>query len=108
MISSFAAFFTLFAIFAVASVLLSQNVPKCPKMPRRSAVWQNEPKRGFATLAPRRVTGAASTGGDVTFLPRGTASPLTTITVSDTEQPDHDMVITVPITGLVRIRTGGG
>lgn len=50
----------------------------------------------------------ASTGGDLTFQPRGTVSPMSTLTVSDVTKPEHDMTISVPITGLIRIRTGGG
>jgi prepilin-type N-terminal cleavage/methylation domain-containing protein len=49
-----------------------------------------------------------SSGGDLTFLPRGTVSPLSTITVSDSENPDHPMVLTIPITGLIRVQQGGG
>lgn len=51
---------------------------------------------------------ASSSGGTLTFQPRGTVSPLSTITISSISDPQHRMVITVPITGLVRIREGGG
>jgi type IV fimbrial biogenesis protein FimT len=49
-----------------------------------------------------------STGGNLTFLPRGTVTPFSTLTISDPLHPEHRLVITVPITGLVRIRAGGG
>ena len=49
-----------------------------------------------------------SSGGTVVFQPRGTAAPLTTITVSDPANSEHNMVMSVPITGLIRIREGGG
>jgi prepilin-type N-terminal cleavage/methylation domain-containing protein len=49
-----------------------------------------------------------SSGGDLIFQPRGTVSPFSTITISDTQSPEHRMVMTVPMTGLVRIRQGGG
>jgi prepilin-type N-terminal cleavage/methylation domain-containing protein len=49
----------------------------------------------------------ASSAGDMVFQPRGTVSPLSTITVSDVEHPEHSLSLTVPITGLVRIRAGG-
>ena len=49
-----------------------------------------------------------SSGGDLVFQPRGTVSPLSTLTVSDMTNPEHRMVISVPITGLIRIRQGGG
>jgi Tfp pilus assembly protein FimT len=49
-----------------------------------------------------------SSGGDLTFLPRGTVSPLSTLTISDTEDSNHRLVVSVPITGLVRILEGGG
>lgn len=45
-----------------------------------------------------------SSGGTMTFQPRGTVSPLSTLTVSDVNDPQHDLAITVPITGLIRIR----
>jgi Tfp pilus assembly protein FimT len=51
---------------------------------------------------------AASSGGALTFQPRGTVTPLSTITISSIQDPQHRMVITIPITGLVRIREGGG
>ena len=49
-----------------------------------------------------------SSGGDLTFQQRGTVSPLSTLTVSDATHAEHRLVISVPITGLVRIRQGGG
>ncbi|MBA2565816.1 MAG: GspH/FimT family pseudopilin [Gemmatimonadetes bacterium] len=49
-----------------------------------------------------------SSGGDLTFQPRGTVSPMTTLTISDSTNPEHRLVISVPITGLIRIREGGG
>lgn len=49
----------------------------------------------------------SSSGGDLTFQPRGTVSPLSTITVSDMNLPQHDLVMTVPITGLIRVRDAG-
>jgi prepilin-type N-terminal cleavage/methylation domain-containing protein len=49
-----------------------------------------------------------SSGGDLTFQPRGTVSPFSTLTISDVDDPEHRLVITVPITGLIRIREGGG
>jgi prepilin-type N-terminal cleavage/methylation domain-containing protein len=50
----------------------------------------------------------SSTGGDLTFQPRGTVSPLSTLTIADSNHPEHRLVLTVPITGLVRLREGGG
>ena len=49
-----------------------------------------------------------STGGNLIFQPRGIVSPASTLTISDPVNPEHRLVITVPITGLVRIRAGGG
>ncbi len=51
--------------------------------------------------------GLTSSGGDLTFLPRGTVTPLSTVTVSDPQRADHPVVLTVPITGLIRARQGG-
>jgi prepilin-type N-terminal cleavage/methylation domain-containing protein len=48
-----------------------------------------------------------SSGGDLTFLPRGTVTPLSTVTVTDPQRPDHPVVMTIPITGLIRARQGG-
>ena len=48
-----------------------------------------------------------SSGGDLTFLPRGTVTPLSTVTVTDPTRPDHPVVMTIPITGLIRARQGG-
>jgi hypothetical protein len=48
-----------------------------------------------------------SSGGTLTFLPRGTVSPLSTVTVTDPTSPEHSVVLTVPITGLVRAHGGG-
>ncbi|MFN2433177.1 MAG: GspH/FimT family pseudopilin [Gemmatimonadota bacterium] len=62
--------------------------------------------RGPVQLDPAVVL--TSTGGTLVFQPRGTVSPLSTLTISDVQDPQHRMVITVPITGLVRIREGGG
>jgi type II secretory pathway pseudopilin PulG len=59
---------------------------------------------------PIRLEGGmtlASTGGDLTFLPRGTVSPLSTVTITDPQRPDYPVVLTVPITGLIRARQGG-
>jgi prepilin-type N-terminal cleavage/methylation domain-containing protein len=50
--------------------------------------------------------GLTSSGGTLTFLPRGTVTPLSTITVSDPQRADHPVVLTVPITGLIRARQG--
>lgn len=62
--------------------------------------------RGPISLEPG--VQAASSGGDLTFQPRGTVTPLSTITITSIPDPQHRMVITIPITGLVRIREGGG
>jgi prepilin-type N-terminal cleavage/methylation domain-containing protein len=48
-----------------------------------------------------------SSGGDLVFQPRGTVSPLSTLTVSDIGNAEHRLVMSVPITGLIRIRQGG-
>lgn len=48
-------------------------------------------------------TQLTSTGGTLTFQPRGTVSPMSTLRISDVERPEHQLIITVPITGLVRI-----
>jgi Tfp pilus assembly protein FimT len=59
---------------------------------------------------PIRLEGGmtlTSSGGDLTFLPRGTVAPLSTVTVTDPQRPDHPVVMTVPITGLIRARQGG-
>jgi prepilin-type N-terminal cleavage/methylation domain-containing protein len=50
----------------------------------------------------------SSTGGDLIFQPRGIVSPASTLTVTDPASSTHRLEITVPITGLVRIRAGGG
>ncbi len=55
-------------------------------------------------LRLKRDVTLVSTGGTLTFQPRGTVSPLSTLTVADANDPEHDLAITVPITGLVRIR----
>jgi hypothetical protein len=48
----------------------------------------------------------SSSGGDLTFLPRGTVTPLSTVRVTDPRRPQHPVVFTVAITGLVRAREG--
>ena len=47
-----------------------------------------------------------STGGDLTFRPNGTVSPLSTLTVSDATKRERVFVLTVTVTGLVRIHQG--
>ncbi|HEY7460685.1 MAG TPA: GspH/FimT family pseudopilin [Gemmatimonadota bacterium] len=67
------------------------------------AVWRT-------IRGPIRLEGGmqlTSSGGTLTFLPRGTVSPLSTVTVTDPTSPEHSVVLTVPITGLVRAHGGG-
>jgi type IV fimbrial biogenesis protein FimT len=51
-------------------------------------------------------TGLTSTGGDLTYRPNGTVSPLSTLTVSDVTKPERHFDLDVTVTGLVRIQQG--